>query len=493
MKLNSIYKKYKKSTDYALNNISLDLASKGLVILSGKSGSGKSTLINIISGLDTNYEGNVIYKNQNLKELSKKELNSYRNSEIGYIFQDFCLLENKTIYENLTLSLEIHGSKDDELIHSILKQFDLLDHIHKFPNELSGGEQQRVSIARAILKNPNILIADEPTSSLDEENAKIVLNILKEISKTKLVIVVTHNLALAKSYADRIIVLDKGFLLSDTSDIAIEETSSEIEFRTAKLPFKTTFFLSLRLKNNLFKMILTLFLFVICFTLTAICFSFATMDKDKILLKSMYNNNEQMASVSLLQDMYRSKNSEYEPSYSSRGWIPVGLEEKLSKNIDVPYLKINSSLETPNTWYGAKITFDEYYINEFGERINSISSRCSGYLDEKTEMYENFDFKIIAGDYPKNDDEVCLSLLVYEDLKCDSIFFTKNRINDYNDLLKYTVEIGNKEFKISGIFSVGNLDCSRYEHMTDKTLSNHQRTILSTEQAVLFEYSTYST
>ena len=486
MFIDSISKKYKKNAPKALDSVSLKIENKGFILLTGKSGSGKSTLINIISGLDTDYQGNVFYKDVNLKDLSRKELTAYRNTEIGFVFQDYCLIENKTVLENLSLPLNMQNIDQQDRIDSILQQFGLSEHKHKYPNELSGGEQQRVSIARALLKNPNIVIADEPTSSLDNTNATMILELLKEISKTKLVIVVSHDTTLVGSFADRVITLNEGSVLSDSNpiDTIVEETSHE--FQTFHTTFKQNFSICLKLRLPGFKIIFTLLIFIICFGLFTTGISFATQNKTKLVLQNMYKDKEYTASISLLDTMYRTKKPKYEICRYSKQFIPTKLVDQLLQEKDLELLKTDSfySSNLPlRDWQSTcdiKITFDEEAIKN-GYKINFINDGFYGCLDEDTTLYDSFNFHLIAGAYPTKDTEIALSNLSYYTLKNESQIFKKNKINTPQDLIGQMVEINSKSFTITGIFSVGNINLTRYENLESTALTSKQQLSLLSE------------
>lgn len=198
-KLSKIYKSKKtKKNIYALNDISISFPHKGLVSFMGESGCGKSTLMNILSGLDTMTEGSVIYNGKSFKTFKKKDFDNYRRNEIGLVFQEDNLLYNLTVYENVILPLKFMGVPiNDEEIETILDKMSIKELKDRGINELSGGQKQRVAIARTLVKQPKIILADEPTGSLDENNAKIIFKLLKEISKEILVIVFTHDKPLA--------------------------------------------------------------------------------------------------------------------------------------------------------------------------------------------------------------------------------------------------------------------------------------------------------
>lgn len=210
-----VYKSKKKNDCVALDHISFSLPEKGLVFIIGKSGSGKSTLLNLLGGLDCPTSGEILLCGESITEYSQKQRVAYRRSSIGFIFQDFHLLDDLTVEENIKLSLELEHTSDASLIDEILQQVDLSGYNNRYPKELSGGEKQRVAIARALVKNPTVILADEPTGNLDSNTTKQVMDLIKAISKDKLVIIVSHNLYDAYDYADRIIELSSGRILND--------------------------------------------------------------------------------------------------------------------------------------------------------------------------------------------------------------------------------------------------------------------------------------
>ena len=213
--LTKIFKSKYKQECVAVDNISFDLPDSGLVFIVGKSGSGKTTLLSLLGNLDYLTSGEIIVDGNNFNELSENELSSYRNERVGFIFQDYHLIEELNIFDNIKLSLDLKGEKDDEKIITTLKKVGLEGYENRMPKELSGGEKQRVAIARAIVKNSNIILADETTGNLDEKTTYQILDILKELSKTKLVVIVSHDKQSSYKYADRIIELKKGKIISD--------------------------------------------------------------------------------------------------------------------------------------------------------------------------------------------------------------------------------------------------------------------------------------
>lgn len=214
--LYKVYKPKKGVAVTALNKVSLKFPEKGMVFLLGKSGSGKSTLLNLLGGLDKYDSGEIIIKGVSSKDFDQQHFDSYRNTYVGFIFQEYNVLDEFTVGANIALALELQGKKaTDEEINEILREVDLEGYGSRKPNELSGGQKQRVAIARALVKNPEIIMADEPTGALDSNTGKQVFDTLKKLSQEKLVIIVSHDREFSELYADRIIELADGNVISD--------------------------------------------------------------------------------------------------------------------------------------------------------------------------------------------------------------------------------------------------------------------------------------
>ena len=235
------YKSKKATNTTALKNISIKFPEKGLVFILGKSGSGKSTLLNVIGGLDKYDEGEVIINGKSTIEFKEKDFDAFRNTYMGFIFQEYNLLENYSIEQNIKLPLELqHIKATDEEVKNALKQVDLENISKRKTNELSGGQKQRVAIARALIKNPEIILADEPTGNLDTETSEQIWNILKNLSKDKLIIVVSHDAESAQKYADRIIQIKDGSIISDNGNNDTTNTQ-KYNLVKARLPFFYSF------------------------------------------------------------------------------------------------------------------------------------------------------------------------------------------------------------------------------------------------------------
>ena len=217
----------------ALDDVSVKFEEKGMVFLLGKSGSGKSTLLNLCGGLDAPDSGEIIIKGRSSKDFSQSDFDSYRNTFVGFVFQEYNILDEFTVEDNIALALELQGkNKNKEQVNAILEQVDLANFAKRKPNTLSGGQKQRVAIARALVKNPEIIMADEPTGALDSNTGKQVFETLKKLSAEKLVIVVSHDREFAEIYGDRIIELKDGKIISDVTKtkIAAVAASDNVSF-----------------------------------------------------------------------------------------------------------------------------------------------------------------------------------------------------------------------------------------------------------------------
>ena len=194
----------------ALDDVSISFGETGLVFLLGKSGSGKSTLLNVCGGLDEPTSGEVIVKGKSSKDFSGSDFDSYRNTFVGFIFQEYNVLDEFNVEDNIALALELQGKpKDKQKIADLLKEVDLESFAKRKPNTLSGGQKQRIAIARALIKEPQIIMADEPTGALDSATGKQVFDTLKKLSMTRLVIVVSHDREFAEIYGDRIVEIGR--------------------------------------------------------------------------------------------------------------------------------------------------------------------------------------------------------------------------------------------------------------------------------------------
>lgn len=234
-------------TQVALNGIDLNFRENEFVAILGASGSGKTTCLNVIGGLDNYDSGDLIINGKSTKEFKDVDWDAYRNNSVGFIFQSYNLITHLSIMDNVEMGMTLSGvSAGDKRKKAleVLERVGLKDHIHKKPNQLSGGQMQRVAIARALANDPDIILADEPTGALDTVTSVQIMDLIKEIAKDKLVIMVTHNPELAHDYADRIVEFKDGEVVSDSNPLPDKEVNSQYKLKKTKMSFLTALKLS---------------------------------------------------------------------------------------------------------------------------------------------------------------------------------------------------------------------------------------------------------
>ena len=262
IEISNINKKYTSKTNedvLAIQDVNLKFNTTGLVFILGKSGSGKSTFLNILGGLDSANTSRIFINGKKLNRFNETILSEYRNTYIGFVFQEYNLLDNLNVYDNIALALEMQNKiVDPETVKDILKNVDLEGFEERELDELSGGQKQRVAVARALVKNPEVILADEPTGNLDSETSEQIFNLFKEISKKKLVICVSHDAEYAYKYADRIIEISDGRVIRDTNPEVVEDDSVAPEMIRPVLPKKFVLNMGLgNILNNKLRMIVT--------------------------------------------------------------------------------------------------------------------------------------------------------------------------------------------------------------------------------------------
>lgn len=259
LNVNKTYTSKSKIQVKALDQVNLQFNSKGLVFILGKSGSGKTSLLNIIGGLDSANSSKIFINGKELKRFDERTCAEYRNSYIGFVFQEYNLMNNLNVYDNIALSLQLQKKPvNEDMINDVLNQVDLMGLEKRQLDELSGGQKQRVAIARALIKDPVILLADEPTGNLDSETSTQIFELFKKLSQDKCVIVVSHDAEYAHKYADRIIELSDGHVIKDTNPNIIDEPIVIPEKRRAKLPFSLIWKMSFgNILNNKLRLLVT--------------------------------------------------------------------------------------------------------------------------------------------------------------------------------------------------------------------------------------------
>ena len=249
LKLNNIKKDYKTGDfiQHALKGISISFRENEFVAVLGPSGSGKTTLLNIIGGLDRYSSGDLAIDGKSTKKFKDKDWDAYRNHAIGFVFQSYNLIGHISVLENVEMGMTLSGVSASERRNKALALLDkvgLKDHAHKKPNQLSGGQMQRVAIARALANDPKIILADEPTGALDSKTSTQIMELIKEISKDKLVIMVTHNAELAETYATRIVKMKDGEVLSDSKSYEDGKNNGNLSIKKTSMSFLTALKLS---------------------------------------------------------------------------------------------------------------------------------------------------------------------------------------------------------------------------------------------------------
>ena len=264
LQIKDIRKEYRTGdlVQKALDGVSLNLRDNEFVAILGPSGSGKTTLLNIIGGLDRYDSGDLIINGISTKKYRDADWDSYRNHTIGFVFQSYNLIPHQTVLANVELALTISGISRSERKQRALQALEavgLKEQAHKKPNQMSGGQMQRVALARALVNDPDILLADEPTGALDSETSIQVMDLLKEVARDRLVVMVTHNPELAYQYATRIVSVKDGKILSDTDPYELKETDTPVRHENmgkSSMSFLTA--LSLSFNNLLTKKARTL-------------------------------------------------------------------------------------------------------------------------------------------------------------------------------------------------------------------------------------------
>lgn len=272
--------------EYALRNISMNVG-KGLNFIIGSSGSGKTTLLKIISGMEQEFDGEVFYCGQNVKSLTEQEKSYYYNNVFGFVWQDFNLLDDLTVLENVMLPQFLKQGQDKKAVMKVLRELKISELANQKVGKLSGGQKQRVAIARELMKNPQVIIADEPTSALDEKSSKTTMDILRDIAKSRTVIVVTHDTSLI-DHKSNVYELDKGELTATTEVVFIKEEKADTS-KPHKLSFTSACKLALNnIKSKWSRTITTTLSLVVAATLLLVTVSGAITDSSQSAFDKLF-------------------------------------------------------------------------------------------------------------------------------------------------------------------------------------------------------------
>lgn len=349
--VNKIYHSKLSGDVMALKNINLTLPQEGMIFIVGKSGCGKTTLLNILGGLDAPTDGEFIFNGKPINLKDERNADRYRKNSVAFIFQDFNLLENETVFHNVNIAAQLLCRSVDD-VKNVIDQVGLKEKINSPINELSGGQQQRVAIARALIKDADLILADEPTGNLDSETAEDIFKLLKQISKKKLLVIVSHDNDFAQRYGDRIISIKDGVILADdikNQSIKNESVNNLVNKQTRSLPVKSL--IGLGIKNLTHKKGRSLLTMVMLF-LSVLVLLFSQMlistSSEKILGRSLPQNN--ITQIFLNQDRWISNGNDNIPlTYNKNTGTNFSYQgEKYVKDI-IPYVskgvKIDGTLE----------------------------------------------------------------------------------------------------------------------------------------------------
>mgnify|MGYP000642876162 FL=1 len=432
----------------ALKNVNFTFPDKGLFVLMGPSGCGKSSLLNILTGLDSKYEGRVLYNNENIKDI----YNNYRN-EISYMTQSFNLFDNLTVFENVNLSLELLGKSDKTKVETILKDFEIFDLANKKCNTLSGGEKARVSIARAVIKNPKIIFCDEPTGNLDDKTSKLVWTLLKKISETVLVIIASHDEKNSYEFGNVIKIID-GQINEEIINNVVSNKNSFIKYKTSsnlslKLLFKV-------FNNKKMLYILSILIMSISFIMFGLFNKLSSVNIKKAEINTIINSD--INEITL----YKKGNINDYTIYFSQNDLKT--THKLLQNSDSYYA---SSLLSNNNIFTFEFenTID---ITDYYKLYNSSANENNVFIDERL-----CSFKIL-GRKPIYENEIMISnFLADYIIRFGAFDEDGNQIsfNNYNDILESTLKVSNEKVVISGIYIVNeNIKEKGFISLGDKDL-----------------------
>lgn len=548
--LTKIYKPKNGVEVKALDDVTLSFPEKGMVFLLGKSGSGKSTLLNVSGGLDAPTSGEIIVKGRSSKNFSQNDFDSYRNTFIGFVFQEYNILNEFSVEDNIALALELQNKpKDKAAVEQLLAEVDLSGYAKRKPNTLSGGQKQRIAIARALIKKPEIIMADEPSGALDSATGKQVFETLKKLSRDKLVLVVSHDRDSAELYGDRIIELMDGKVISDVSkteekqtavtenidhmgdvlrvkqgaslsekdfaeikkflsqsngDVIIASgekevkefkkvsritdegarevfrqtketekrtyTPAESKFIRSKLPMRHAIKIGLSgMKSKPVRLFFTILLCVLAFTMFGLLSTMTVYDSEPTFKETMMNSGKEVMRVLKHYKVTTTWYNMGELQHSYEGRMETRFTEK-----DIEQFK---NTYGSDAFGGVRAYFSYNVVSKVAPYwINQIST--VGYLGENNTLRNR-----IEGQYPQNDDEICISSYMADVLVNCQTYDEKGSATQYQsrqDLIGKKIQIQDKTYKITGIFDSGSIPV-KYDELKDGTNGSNSRLQYSLE------------
>lgn len=428
--LKNIKKIYEKSDEAVLDDINLTFNRDEFVSILGCSGAGKSTLLNIIGGLDCKTSGKLLINGKDIYKYSDSNLDYYRKNNVGFIFQNYNLIEHLTVYENVMLPLLLTNYKNKhKRVLKMLDKVGLMDKKDSKICDLSGGQKQRVAISRALINNPDIILADEPTGALDYKTGYEIMNLIKKLSKNKLVIMVTHNKVLAKKYSSRIIYLDKGRVISDTNPSKKKKIYFNMKYNGRNLSFKNALLYSIKtIKAKRKSFLLTSLASSIGLILVALIISVSNGLKKEM---NSYEKNV-LSSVPIIIPSVKTKICDKSKMPKNKLYSYDYKEESKINPINEDFVKYINKMKT-------KLSCDINYsrnlkFNILTEDYNLLDNVEFSQMPSIKYIKKNY--TLLAGSYPKNKNELML------------VADQKNRIDkNILDALKF-----NGDVNVSDIF-----------------------------------------
>lgn len=395
----------------ALDEISITLPDTGMVFLLGRSGSGKTTLLNLLGGLDGFQSGDIKVDGVSLRKLDNRSLDAYRNLYTGFVFQEYNLLDELSVGENIALALELQQNIVDEKdIENALSAVGMDGFEDRKPSELSGGQKQRVAIARALIKKPGLLLADEPTGALDTDNSRQVFDILKSLSRERLVVVVTHDRDYADQYADRVIELADGRIISDSIPVNPETCSENKErenVKSAGLPRKVARKMALNtIKTKKLRFAMVVLLSVTAFLLVGLADTFSGYSYNEALVRSMYEGKARSVAFCKQRQLdYGDGDDWFGDGFRMNDDETAALSEKIDRNVKGVYVPPKSLNIEGN-----------YCSKEVNNRnFSRYVAELSGFTEIGKDELSDFGIELISGRMPDAaKDEVALSRYVLE-------------------------------------------------------------------------------
>ncbi|MFA7127025.1 MAG: ABC transporter ATP-binding protein, partial [Bacilli bacterium] len=455
LELKKIFKIYETDSfkQAALDGITLSFKRKEIVSILGPSGCGKTTLLNIIGGLDRYTSGDLIINGKSTKNFKDSDWDSYRNNSVGFVFQSYNLINHISVIDNVEMALTLSGVSIHEKRAAsiqVLERVGLAEHMYKLPSQLSGGQKQRVAIARAIVNHPDIILMDEPTGALDSKTSIQILDLIKEIAKENLVIIVTHNPILAEEYSDRIIKLYDGKVISDSNPTVIESSTLVYAPKKTAMSFFTALKLSFNnLKTKIVRSLITTLAASIGIIGVALVLSISNgfgNQVDKLqqeslsgmpLTVSQYAYNFDMQTLQNLQNQNQEEPEDYiYPFDSSTSRIPVRENKITQRYLD--YIEAMDPTLYQSYSYGYNATMFNILTDYNGIKAIDGDDLNFSVLPSSTE-YLLTQFDLVSGHMPESAQEVVL--IISEQHRIDQDILTDLGIT-IDEKIEYSAIIG---------------------------------------------------